>query len=44
MTCAIHNDGNRGPLCCTRPDAHTTGHVFIASVGADLSDERAEES
>lgn len=42
--CDQRNDDNRGPLICTRTDAHEHGHVFVASVGADLSDERAEES
>ena len=37
MTCPQHNDDNRGPLVCTRTDAHTT-HVFVASSAPDLHD------
>lgn len=43
MTCDQHPWGLAEGLACTGTST-PHAHVFVASVGADLSDERAEES
>lgn len=37
MTCT-HTLFNLGGTPCTRPDAHTSGHVYVSSTGSEVDD------